>query len=256
LPALQSMSKKFKAVLEEDMKTNSINKTARIAGFMYLGNIITGIFAQVVRSTLIVSGDAAVTAKNIMASEWLFRIGFVSDLIMVTFYLLMGLVFYVLLKPVNKNIALLMLLMNLAGVPMLGINILPQFAMLLLISGAGYLTVFSPAQLHALGMLFFNLHEYGYSIAVISWGFYLLPLGYLVFKSGYFPKILGVLLMLACFGDLIQFFQIFLFPAYEVITYPGLAVAMIGEFSFAFWLLIKGANAQSMEVRALESARI
>ena len=235
---------------------NSLNKTARIAGFMYLGNIITGIFGQVVRSTLIVPGDAGATAKNIMASEWLFRLGFVSDLIMVTFYLLMGLVFYVLLKTVNKNIALLMLLLNLVGVPMLGINMLPQFATLLLMSGAGYLTVFPADQLHALGMLFFNLHEYGYSMAAISWGFYLLPLGYLVFKSGYFPKILGVLLMLAGFFDFIQFIQVFLFPDYEVITYPGLAVAMIAEFSFAFWLLIKGANAQQMEVRALGSARI
>jgi hypothetical protein len=235
---------------------NSLKKTARVAGLMYLGNIITGVFAQVVRSTLIVPGDAAATAKNIMASEWLFRFGFVSDLIMVTFYLLMGLVFYVLLKPVNKNVALLMLLLNLAGVPMLGINMLNQFATLLLMSGAGYLTVFGADQLHALGMLFFNLHEYEYSIAVISWGFYLLPLGYLVFKSGYFPGILGVLLMLASLGDLIQFFQIFLFPAYEVITYPGLAVALIAEFSFCLWLLIKGVNAQQMEVRALESARI
>jgi nitrate reductase NapE component len=225
----------------------SLKKTARIAGVMYLGNIITGIFAQVVRSTLIVPGDAGATAKNIMASEWLFRIGFVSDLIMVTFYLLMGLVFYVLLKPVNKNVALLMLLLNLAGVPMLGINMLNQFATLLLMSGAGYLTVFSADQLHALGMLFFNLHEYGYSIAVISWGFYLLPLGYLVFKSGYLPRILGVLLMLAGFCDLIQFFQIFLFPSYEVITYPGLAVALIAEFSFCLWLLIKGAKIPEMK---------
>ena len=233
---------------------NSINKTARIAGFMYLGNIITGIFAQVVRSTLIVHGDAGATAGNIMASELLFRFGFVSDLIMVTFYLMMGLVFYVLLKPVDKNVALLMLLLNVAGVPILGINMLNQFAALLLMSGAGYLTVFGADQLHALGMLFFNLHEYGYSIAVISWGFYLLPLGYLVFKSGYFPRILGVLLMLASFGDLIQFLQIFLFPSYEVITYPGLAVAMIAEFSFCLWLLIKGANVQQIEARALVSA--
>jgi hypothetical protein len=223
---------------------NSIKKTARIAGLMYLGNIITGIFAQVVRSTLIVPGDAAATAKNMMASEWLFRIGCVSDVFMVTFFLLMGLVFYILFKPVNKNIALLMLLLNLAGVPMLGINMLFQFATLLLMSGAGYLTVIGADQLHALGMLFFDLHEYGYSISVISWGFYLLPLGYLVFKSGYFPRVLGILLMLASFCDLIQFLQIFLLPDYEVITYPGLVVAMIAEFSFAFWLLVKGAKEQ------------
>jgi hypothetical protein len=225
---------------------NTIKKTARIAGFMYLGNIITGIFAEVVRSKLVVPGYAAETAKNILASEWLFRIGIVSDLIMVTFYLLMGLVFYLLLKPVNKNIALLMLLLNIAGVPMLGINMLNQFATLLLMSGGGYLTVFGADQLHALGMLFFNLHEYGYSLTVISWGFYLLPLGYLVFKSGYFPRILGVLLMVASFCDLTRFFQIFLFPNYEVITYPGLAISMIAEFSFAFWLLVKGAKEQQL----------
>jgi len=235
------------------MKMNSINKTARIAGFMYLGNIITGIFAQVVRSTLIVPGDAGATAGNIMASELLFRFGFVSDLIMVTFYLMMGLVFYVLLKPVDKNVALLMLLLNVAGVPILGINMLNQFATLLLMSGAEYLTAFGADQLHALGMLFFNLHEYGYSIAVISWGFYLIPLGYLVFKSGYFPRILGVLLMLAGLCDMFQFFQIFVFPGYEVITYPGLAVAMIAEFSFCLWLLIKGVNVGQLEKRALVS---
>jgi len=223
---------------------NTNKKTAKIAGLMYLGNIIFGIFAQVIRSRLIVPGDVATTAKNIMASEWLFRIGFVSDLIMVTFYLLMGLAFYVLLKPVNKTVALLMLLLNLAGVPMLGINMLNQFATLHLMSGAGYLSVFSADQLHALGMLFFNLHEYGYSIAAISWGFYLLPLGYLVFKSGFLPRILGVLVMLAGFFDFIQFIQVFLFPNYVAITYPGLAVAMIAEFGLALWLLIMGAKDQ------------
>ena len=167
---------------------NSIKKTARMAGVMYLGNIITGVFAQVVRSTLIVPGNAGATAKNITASELLFRLGFVSDLIMVTFYLLMGLVFYILLKSVNKNVALLMVSLNLAGVPMLGINMLGQFATLHLMSGAGYLSVFPADQLHALGMMFFNLHEYGYSIATISWGFYLLPLGYLVFSRATFPE--------------------------------------------------------------------
>lgn len=214
--------------------------TARIAGFVYLMNIITGIFAQGVRSTLIVPGDAGATANNIVTSEWLFRIGFVSDLIMVTFYLFMGLAFYVLLKPVNRSIALLMLLLNLAGVPILGINMLNQFATLLLMSSADYLSVFSAAQLQALGMLFFDMHEYGYTIAAISYGAYLVPLGYLVFKSGYFPRMLGILLMIAGVGQLIPLFQTFLLPNYAVISYPGLAVATIAEFSFCLWLLIKG----------------
>lgn len=223
---------------------NSNRKTARIAGVMYLGNIVTGIFAQVVRSRLIVPGDVATTARNIIASEWLFRLGFVSDLLMVTFYLLMGLAFYVLLKPVNKHVALLMLLLNLVGVPMLGINMLNQFATLHLMSGAGYLSAFSADQLHALGMFFFNLHEYGYYIALISWGLYLLPLGYLVFKSGFLPRNLGALVMLAGFFDFVQLIQVFLFPDYGVITYPGLAVAMIAEFGLALWLLILGAKDQ------------
>ena len=218
---------------------NTNKKTARIAGILYLMNIVTGIFAQSVRSTLIMPGDAAATAKNIMASEQLFRAAIVSDLIMTTCFLLMGFAFYVLLKQVNKNLALLMLLFNLGGMPLMGINILNEFAPVLLLSGADYLKGFGTDQLQALVMLFLNLYEHGYLIAALSYGAYLLPLGYLVFKSGYFPRILGILLMVDCFGLLIPLFQGFLFPGYEVVTYPGLVIGMIAEFSFCFWLLIK-----------------
>jgi hypothetical protein len=112
------------------------------------------------------------------------------------------------------------------------------------LSGADYLIVFGANQLNALVMLFLNLHKYGYFIAQIFFGLWLLPLGYLIFKSGYFPKILGILVMIACFGHLLEFFQVFLFPGYEVIAYPGLVAAMIGEFSLMFWLLIKGVKVQ------------
>ena len=226
---------------------NSIKKTARIAGLLYLITAITGIFGQYVRSTLIVYGDATTTASNIMASESLFRIGFISDLTMITCYFLTACVLYMLLKPVNKNIALLFVLFTLGSVSVQFINALNQFAALLLLSGAGYLTVFGADQLNALLMLFLNLHKYGYTIAQIFFGLWLLPLGYLIFKSGYFPKILGILVMIACFGHLLEFFQIFLFPGYEVIAYPGLVAAMIGEFSFFFWLLIKGAKIPEMK---------
>ena len=108
---------------------NSINKTARIAGFLYLIYIVTTIFADVLlRTKLIVFGDAAATANNIMASEWLFRIGFMSDLVSAVFFLLAAWALYVLLKPVNKNIALLFLLLNLGGVAVYSINLLNQFA--------------------------------------------------------------------------------------------------------------------------------
>jgi hypothetical protein len=223
---------------------NTNKKIARIAGILYLMNIVTGIFAQYVRSTLIMPGDAAATAQNIMASELLFRAGIVSDLIMTTCFLLMGFAFYVLLKQVNKNLALLMLLFNLVGFPLMGINMLNQLAPVLLLSGADYLKGFGTDQLQALVMLFLNLYEHGYLIAALSYGAYLLPLGYLVFKSGYFPRILGILLIADCFGLLMPLFQGFLFPGYEVVTYPGLVIGMIAEFSFCLWLLIKGVKDQ------------
>lgn len=220
---------------------NSIKRTARIAGVLYLMVIIFGIFAEVgVRSSLIVSGDAATTARNIMGNETLFRIGFMSDLIMMACYLLLAFTLYVLLKPANNNLSLLFVLFTLASVAIMSINMLNQFAALLILSGVDYLTVFSADQLQALAMLFLDLRKYGYFIAQIFFGLWLLPLGYIGMKSGYFPRILGILLILASFGHLIQYFQVFLFPDYEAITYPGLAIATIGEFSLCFWLLIKG----------------
>ncbi len=223
-------------------KINNISqrKTARLAGILYLLTIVFGIFAQVVRSNLIVPGDALATASNIMASESLFRIGFISDLTMITCYFLTACVLYMLLKPVNKNLALLFVLFTLGSVSILFINMLNHFAALLLLSGADYLTVFGVDQLNGLVMLFLNLHTHGYFIAQIFFGLWLLPLGYLVYKSGYFPRILGVLLMIACFGHLIEFFTMFLFPNYEAIAYPGLVVATIGELGFCGWLLFKG----------------
>jgi hypothetical protein len=222
---------------------NSRKKTARMAGFLYLMFLVTLIFADdAVRSKLIVFGDSAATANNIMASERLFRIGFMSDLLAAVFFLLSAWALYVLLKPVDKNLALLFVLLILGGVAIQCINMLNQFAALLLLSGADYLKVFQADQLQALAMLFLNLHKNGFIIAQVFYGAWLFPLGYLVFKSGFLPRILGILLMIDCFGVLIWFFQFFLFPGYEVMTYPGLIVSLIAEFSLAFWLLIMGAK--------------
>ncbi len=224
---------------------NSRKKTARMAGFLYLMFLITLIFAEdAVRSKLIVFGDGTATANNIMASEGLFRIGFMSDLLSAVFFLLSAWALYVLLKPVDKNLALLFVLLILSGVAIQCINMLNQFAALLLLSGADYLKVFQADQLQALPMLFLNLYKNGFIIAQVFYGAWLFPLGYLVFKSGFLPRILGILLMIDCFGVLIWFFQFFLFPGYEVITYPGLIVSLIAEFSLALWLLIMGAKDQ------------
>jgi hypothetical protein len=223
---------------------NTNKKTARMAGFLYLIYIVATMIAQVSRTKLIVFGDAIATAKNILASEWLFRIGFMSDVLAGVLFLLAAWALYVLLKPVNKNIALLFLLLNLGGVAVQCINMLNLFCAVLLSSGAGYLKVFQADQLQALAMFFLDLQENGFMIAQLFYGAWLFPLGYVVFKSGYLPRVLGIVLMVECFGWLMYPFQFFLFPSYGVISYLSFAVGFIGEFSLTLWLLIMGAKDQ------------
>lgn len=220
---------------------NSIKKTARIAGFLYSLYFVTEISARVFgRSPLIVFGDAAATASNITAHEWQFRIGIVNDLLAGVLFVLAAWALHALLKPVNKNLALLFLLLNVGGAAARWIGDLNLFAALPLLSGADYLKVFQAEQLQAQAMLFLNLRDSAFASAQIFYGAWLFPLGYLAFRSGFLPRVLGVLLMMDCFGVLVWFFQFFLFPGYEVITYPGLAVSLIAEVSLTLWLLIRG----------------
>ena len=231
------------------------NKTARIAGFLYLILIVSGMFSYMfVTSSLIVPGDTATTINNIMASESLFRSGIVSWLISETVFILLVYVLYKLLKPVNENHAFLMVMFVLVAVPISFINELNKFAALLLLSGADYLTAFDVGQLHALVPLFLDLHEYGIHINSMFFGLWLLPLGYLVFKSGYIPRILGILLIIGCFGYLLEFFTFFLFPDFNAAIEPVFTITGIGEFLLVLWLLIKGVNVEEWEKRALESA--
>src|SRR4030066_1287514 len=221
---------------------NSIKKTARLAGFLYFMYIVISIIGN--EFGRFVSVDAPVTVNHIMAHESLFRIGFVISLFSVVFFLLAAWYLYVLLKPVNKNIALLFLLLNLGGFALLVLSHLNLFSSLLLLSGADYLNVFQPDQLQSQAILFVNLYKNGAIIAQIPYGIWLFPLGYLVFKSNFLPKILGVLLIADCFGLLTYVCQRFLFPGYEVISYPCMVVSFIAELSLTLWLLIKGAKDQ------------
>jgi len=222
---------------------------ARLAGILYLLVVPLGIFGLFVSSRLIVSGNPGTTASNILSSESLFRLGIVSDLLATIVLILVVLILYKLLKPVNKNMALLMVIFLVAGVPIALLNKLNQFAVLLLLSGADYLTVFTTEQLQALMLLFLRLYNQGSTIAFIFWGLWLFPLGYLVFKSGFFPGILGVLLMMACFGYVINSFSIFL--GY---TINAGMFAALGEVLFILWLLIKGVDVEQWKKRAAQSA--
>ena len=226
------------------------NKTARVAGFLSLIMIPFALFGIMWASSLIVPGDAATTANNIMASESLFRLSIGSALMVQVGHILLVLVLYKLLKVVNKNHALLMVIFSLVGNPITMLNELNRVAVLLLLNGADYLTPFTADQLQSLVSLFLALHEHGVLIATIFWGLWLFPFGYLVFKSGFLPRILGVLLIIAGFGYLIDFITFFLFP-----NFPSIGQFLSwGELFWPFWVLIKGVNVEQWEKRALESA--
>jgi len=223
---------------------NSINKTARMAGFLYLIYMATHIISDVWRGSFIVLGGAAATASNIMAHEGLFTITAVGDLLAAALFFLAAWALYVLLEPVNKNLALLFLLLNLAGVVIQCMSALNLFAALLLMNGPDYLNVFQVDQLQSLAMFFLDLREKGFTVAYLFYGVWLFPLGYLVFKSGFLPRILGIVLMVHCFTWLSTFFQSFLFPGFDAITYVSYPLGFIAEFGLTLWLLVMGAKEQ------------
>jgi hypothetical protein len=146
--------------------------------------------------------------------------------------------------------AVLMVVFALVGIPISMLNTLNRVATLLLVNGADYLKVFGADQLDALVMLFLNLNEQGVFIATVFWGLWLLPLGYLVYKSGYFPRILGILLIIGGFGYLLDFFTHFLLPNradYEAIFFPAIILLTFGEILFMGWIVLKGANLPEMK---------
>jgi hypothetical protein len=222
----------------------SPRKTARIAGIFYLIFILTTVLASNIRSQFIVVGDAVTTADNIMASQGLFRVGIVTELVSAVFFVLAAWGLYVLLKPVNKNLALLFLLLNLGGVAVECLNVLNLYAALQFLSGANYLTAFQTGQLQAMTMSFLNLYTNGFLIAQIFFSAWLLPLGYLIYKSRFLPKFLGLLLILDFFGNMSWFLQGFLLPDYPIFAYPGNAISFIAEISLTAWLLIMAVKEQ------------
>ena len=227
---------------------NSTKKTARIAGLLYLVNGVTGFFSIIyVPGKLIVSENAAATANNILASERLFRLGIVSELICAAEFVFLLWVLYRLLGAVNKTHASLMVILGLLQIPIMFVNVLNEIAALALLRGADFLAVFDQPQRQALAMQFLNLHEEGFGVAGIFWGLWLFPFGILLFKSGFLPRILGVLLIVACFGYLADSLTPLLLPGYADIVGRFASIALtLGEPAIILWLLIRGAKDQPL----------
>ena len=219
-----------------------LNRTARMAGLFYLIVVVTGIFSLLyVPSQISTYGEATTVISGIQESGWLFRLGIVAGLICYTAFLVLPFVLYKLLHRVGREAAVLMVAFAVASVPISFISLLSKLDVLSLVSGADHLQVFTPEQVYAQMRLLLDAYGNGVLVAQIFWGLWLLPFGYLVFKSGFLPRILGILLMMGCFGYLIDFFGRVLFSGYSetLATIVGLP-ASLGEIGICLWLLIVG----------------
>lgn len=229
---------------------SSRNKTARVAGVLYLILIIGGIISLAyIPSQLIVLDSASKTYENITNSEFLFRIGIISGIITFLIYIILPLALHRLLHAVNRLYADLMVIFALISVPIFFVNILNKFSILTLINKPEFIENLGKTELQTQVMFHIDSYNNGLELSQIFWGLWLFPFGYLVFKSGFLPKLLGILLMAGCFGYLITFFGGFLYPGFDetiisdIVGYP----APLGEIGICLWLLIMGTNKLSFE---------
>jgi hypothetical protein len=220
----------------------STKRAARTAGWLYLLTSIPGFFCLIyIPSHFIVSGDAAATARKIAGSEFIFRLGLVSELASFTGFIFVVWALYRLLAGVDKTQASLMAILMLVSIPVSLVNVLNEIAALILIRGADFLRVFDQPEREALAMLFLKLHFQGFMVAQVFWGLWLVPFGLLVYKSGFLPRILGVLLIVACFGYLVNSlieFNVLPLNAF----FRGVGQLTVCELPIILWLAIRGAK--------------
>jgi len=227
----------------------------RFAGLLYLLGSIPGWFAlEYVPGKLLVDGNATATADNIAAHELLFRLSIAANLMCQTLFIFVALALYNLLKGVNQRHAVVMVILLVVSVPIAFLNEVNAIAALVLVRGTDFLSVFDKPQRDALAMLFLNLHRGGIHVAEVFWGLWLFPLGMLVYRLGFLPRILGVLLMAACFAYLANSFTRLLLPGYAHVVYQWVSPLMSAELLFILWLLIKGPNPKPLADPAHSSA--
>jgi hypothetical protein len=236
---------------------NSVKKTARIAGILYLAIFIIYPLATSVRSTLVVPGDSAATVQNIAANQTLFRWGMAGESVIFLIEILMAGYLYVLLRPVSRSVSFGSALARASeGVVMAATNLFTSILTLVVVGGAGYLSVFEQEQQEALALLFQDANNYVILIWGLFFALHLVLLGWLVHKSGFFPKIPGILLALAGIGYFAQSFGVMVAPNLsDTLETVVVVLAIPGELVFALWLLIKGVDETKWHERALEASK-
>jgi hypothetical protein len=231
-------------LIKENECLISRKKTARLAGLLYLILIVTGFFSlRYVPSKLIEWDNATTTFNNIVASETLFRFGILAGIIGYTGFLILPVVLYKLLSHINKTYAVAMVMLAVVSVPLSYAYLLDKFAVLTLIHKSNYLNVFQADELHAQVLLHLHYYDNGILLASVFWGLWIFPFGYLVYESGFLPKIIGIFLMIGCIGYQIDFlFHYFMTDKYDAmgisnfVRLPG----SLGELGICLWLLIIG----------------
>ena len=215
---------------------------ARIAGFLYLIIIVAGAVGYTMHSRLFVRNDAAATAGNILASEQLWRLSFAAMLVMLACDVGVASIFYVLFKPVNRTLSLIACAFRLVLVAIVGVALLGRYAPLLLLKDTAP-AAFETDQLQAMALLFIKMFERGFDVALVFFGFHCLAIGWLIYRSRFIPRFLGVLLVIAGLCYLISTFKILVFP---VVALPfDIQILSYGaEMVLCLWLIVIGVNAE------------
>lgn len=224
---------------------------ARIGGALYLIIIFVGLFAEMfVRDKLIVSGNPGATAENIRAFEFLWRAGIAGNLFHLVCGTILALIFYLLLRPAGRDLALLAVFFDLISIGLEAAGKLHLVATLFPLQGAEYLQAFTPEQLHALAYLSIKSHSQTFGISLIFFGCACIVLGVLIFRSGYLPRIIGVLMQVAGLSYLLNSFALLLAPAIADLLFPAILIPpFLGETAFCLWLLIKGVDMEKWKTR-------
>jgi Domain of unknown function (DUF4386) len=219
---------------------------ARVAGVLYLMVIALGALGEaVVRGSIVVPGNATATAANLRSMEWLWRLGVAGEVVLLTCAIALALILYILLRRVSRDLALAAVFFNLVSIAIEGVAAVSLAAALLPLMSAPYLNAFAPEQISALAMLSVRTHTAGFGIALIFFGAECVILGYLIYRSGYMPRSIGVLMEIAGICYVINSFALLLSPPLSSRLFPAILIPpLVAELSLAVWLLVKGVNAE------------
>jgi hypothetical protein len=230
---------------------HSPQRYAHTGGALYLAIIVLGAFAEgFVTNKLVAPGDAATTARNILAAPELWRLGVASDLIVVLIAVPLLWIEYLLLRPVSRQLVLLAVFLNLVSLAVEAVSKLFLLLVMPILASADYLSAFGPKQLQILANLALRSHDIAFNIALIFFGLTCLVNGYLIQRSGYLPKLIGILMQLAGLSYLTACFGALFAPAFADLITPAILIPpLIGELSLCLWLLVKGVNVEKWQER-------